>query len=812
MAERSFKKEVQQLRIGEGEEFRGEGILAVTKALLQSGVSYVGGYQGSPISNLMDVLADAQDILEELGVHFETSASEATAAAMLAASVMYPIRGAVTWKSTVGTNVASDALANLASGGVTGGALIIVGEDYGEGSSIMQERTHAFAMKSQVWLIDPRPNLESMVKAVEDSFQLSEASNTPVILQLRIRSCHVHGRFTAEANKRPQYTLSEAMANPVRDVSRIVLPPASFLHEQEKVKERWPAAVEFIKEKKLNEFFDGDLKDMGLILQGGLYNGVIRALQLLGLADHFGNSRIPLYVMNVTYPVVDDEVIEFCRDKKAVMLLEEGQPNFIEQNMNTILRHAGISTVLAGKGLLPMAGDYTTVVVRDGLQKFLEVHQPDVLPTMEPAGYLLPKKPSVRPAATAAASAAAPAKPLQVSEVSRSIPAVAAAPAVNGQAAVAQALISEALIEEHEIGEPGTQLGAANTVADVVLDSRPDAGTAVEAAEQPLTFHEHVKSLGTVVPARPPGFCTGCPERPIFAAMSLAQEKLGQHHISCDIGCHLFSILPPFNLGATTMGYGLGAASAAAFNVPSSKRTVSFMGDGGFWHNGLSSGIGNAVFNKYDGVIIIVDNYYSAATGGQDILSSRADNKRRVTNNPIEDAVKGVGAKWVRTLDRTYDVTKMQATIEEALTTKETGPKIIIAQSECMLNKQRRVKPLFNKAVKEGKRLVKERFGVDPDVCTGDHACIRLSGCPSLTIKESADPLREDPIAYVDNTCVGCGNCGEVSHAAVLCPSFYRADIVNNPSKWDLFMAKVRRSVIGYLQTRRGNRQAQYSL
>ena len=64
MAERSFKKEVQDLRAGEGEIFRGEGILAITKALLQSGVSYVGGYQGSPISHLMDVLADANDLLD----------------------------------------------------------------------------------------------------------------------------------------------------------------------------------------------------------------------------------------------------------------------------------------------------------------------------------------------------------------------------------------------------------------------------------------------------------------------------------------------------------------------------------------------------------------------------------------------------------------------------------------------------------------------------------------------------------------------------------------------------------------------------
>src|SRR5882724_8364027 len=131
MAERSFKNEVEKLRLGAGEEFRGEGILAVTKALLESGVSYVAGYQGAPISHLMDVLTDANDILQELGVHFEHSASEATAAATLAASVHYPLRGAVTFKSTVGTNVASDALANLASGGVTGAGT-----------------AHAFAMKS----------------------------------------------------------------------------------------------------------------------------------------------------------------------------------------------------------------------------------------------------------------------------------------------------------------------------------------------------------------------------------------------------------------------------------------------------------------------------------------------------------------------------------------------------------------------------------------------------------------------------------------------------------------------------------------
>ncbi|GES47764.1 indolepyruvate ferredoxin oxidoreductase subunit alpha [Rhizobium sp. NBRC 114257] len=708
MAERSFAREVEDLKLGEGDIFRGEGILAITKALLQSGVSYVGGYQGSPISHLMDVLADAKDVMQDLGVHFETSASEAAAAAMLSASVMYPVRGAVTWKSTAGTNVASDALSNLSSSGVTGGALIIIGEDYGEGSSIMQERSHAYAMKSQMWLLNPRPNLPSIVQAVEEGFELSEVSNTPVMLQVGIRSCHVHGQFVAKDNKRPAYTLKQALENPVRDVNRIVLPPASFLHEKEKLEKRWPAAVDFIKKRQLNEYFGPSEGDVGIILLGGMYNGVLRALQQLGLADVYGNSAVPLYVLNVAYPLVDDQIAEFCASKKAVLMVEEGAPEYIEQSLNTILRRRDIQTKVAGKDVLPMGGEYTAPVLMKGIKNFLEVHQ------------------------------------------------------------------------------------------RVLLGNQPPLPDPTLVLNDPK-----IKALAEVVPPRPPGFCIGCPERPIFAAMKMVEGELGQHHISGDIGCHLFSILPPFNIGSTTMGYGLGPAAASAFNVEADKRVISVMGDGGFWHNGLATSVGNAVFNKQDGVILVVDNYYSAATGGQDIPSSRALNPRRKTNNSIVNAVKGIGATWVRQIDRTYDVAKMRDTLREALTSKEPGPKIIVASSECMLNKQRRVKPQFAKAVKDGKRMVKERFGVDEDVCTGDHACIRLSGCPSLSVKHTDDPLKDDPVAAIDNNCVGCGNCGEVSEAAVLCPSFYRADIIHNPTGWDRFVARMRSSIIGWLQARR---------
>ncbi len=711
MAERSFKAEVEHLRLGAGETFTGEGILAITKALLESGVGYVGGYQGAPISHLMDVLTDAQDLLAELGVRFEANASEAAATAMLAASVHYPIRGAVTYKGPVGVNVASDALANLSSSGVNGGALIVVGEDYGEGSSIMQERSHAFAMKSQFWLLDPRPNLPSIVRAVRQGFELSEASSTPVMLMVRIRSCHVTGQFEAADNIPPPLSVRDALASPRKDFRRVVLPPMSYAHEKDKIDRRWPAAETFITEQALNERFGPRQGKVGIVLQGGMYNGVIRVLQRLGLADIYGNTEVPFHVLNVTYPLVRAELLDFAHGKDALLVVEEGQPDFIEQSVGSMLFREDVRTRLMGKDVLPMAGEYTGQVLHDGITAFLRETASDLLPG---------------------------------------------------------------------------RIRAPNRDA-------PD-----------------IPDLSKTVPIRPPGFCTGCPERPIFAALKIVQQELGEHQITGDIGCHLFAALPPFEVGGSTMGYGLGPASNSAFDAGGERRAISIIGDGGFWHNGLASSIGNMVFNCSDSVAVIVDNFYSAATGGQDVPSSRAINPTRATNNPISAAVRGVGVKWVREIDRTYDVPRMCKVFREALTTDYDGPKVIVASSECMLNRQRREKPLRREAINAGRRVEVPRFGIDEDICTGDHACIRLSGCPSLSLKKLDDPLRDDPVAHIDQTCVGCGNCGEVAEAAVLCPSFYRADVVHNPTGFEQWRADIAARLKGWLQRRRARQSLSF--
>jgi len=701
--ERSFAKEVKQLRLGEGETFHGEGILAVTKALLQSGVSYVGGYQGAPISHLMDVLVDAEDLLSELGVHLETSTSEAAAAAMLGASINYPLRGAVTWKSTVGTNVASDALSNLASAGVMGGAIIVLGEDYGEGSSILQERTHAFATKSQIWLLDPRPDLETIVHMVEQGFELSEYSSTPVMLELRIRACHVHGAFPASDNKVGQFNRNRVIKEPNHDFARITLPPSTYAQEKHKVEVRMPEAINFIRERRLNDYFAGDINDVGLICQGGLYNATLRALVQAGLADAAGNSRIPILALNVTYPLVPDEISDFCAGKSAIFMIEEGQPDYLEEAINVILRKADLQTTVIGKGPLPMAGEYTAEVVLRGLSAFLDQAKP-----------------------------------------------------------------------------AGIDLAAATTPIRELDQYKAKAA----------------ELLGDLVPTRPPTFCTGCPERPLFSAIRILEKDLGPTHVSCDIGCHTFSTLPPFNLGHTVLGYGLGLSSAAGVAPNFGKRVISIMGDGGFWHNGVTNGVSSALFNKADGVLMVIKNGYTSATGWQFVPSTLRGQVGRITGVSIENVIKSLGAKWLRKVPN-YRVGRVMKTLRKALTGRGKGLRVIVADSECQLARQRRIRPEIAARLQSGQRDIRTRFGVDDETCTGDRACIRLSGCPSLTIKANPDPLRDDPVTTVLDSCVGCGLCGEVTHAAVLCPSFYKAEIVRNPNAWDRFRDSLNRYLLG---------------
>ncbi len=284
----------------------------------------------------------------------------------------------------------------------------------------------------------------------------------------------------------------------------------------------------------------------------------------------------------------------------------------------------------------------------------------------------------------------------------------------------------------------------------------------------------------------------------MFSAIKLMQRELGPTHISADIGCHSFATFAPFSLGNSILSYGMSLASAAAVTPNMDKRPIAIMGDGGFWHNGLITGVASNLFNKGDGVLIVMQNGYASATGQQYIPSSATSRGGSAPGMDIERTLRGMGVHWLRKV-RTYSVSVMVDTLKEAMKTAERGLKVIIADGECQLARQRRVRAEDAEKLKRGERVVRTRFGVDDEICTGDHSCIRLSGCPSLTVKPSPDPLRTDPVATVIESCVGCGLCGEVAHAAVLCPSFYRAEIVRNATWRERTKHRVRQKVIGWL-------------
>ena len=543
------------------------------------------------------MLADAHEsLLKPMGIYFEQSGSEAAAAALLGASINYPIRGAVTWKSVVGTNVASDALSHVASAGVIGGALVVIGEDYGEGASILQERTHSAALKSSIPLIDPRNSLPDFARFVEEGFGLSEACHQPVFFSIRIRACHMRGTLPCRDNVRPRINRLAPLEAPSFSLDRINLPPFTYAMEAQKFERRLPAARRYIAERGLNEHHPGTESELGIVMQGGLWNTTLRGLHALGLADLWGRTSVPLLVLNVLHPTVPEQLTGFLRGKRHVLVVEEGMPNYIEQELKALAHDARVDVEIHGKDLLSPHGEYVPQLVIGGLRKFLA-----------------------------------------------------------------------------EVGSRSTSLAG------------------VEERYRALFGHqEKVREvLPEPVAKRPPTFCTGCPERPLFSAMKIlrAQEPaVGDTHVAADIGCHTFSTQAPFNVGNSVLGYGMGLSSASAVAPLFGKRVVSVMGDGGFWHNGLNNGVASAVFNKQDSVLVILDNFYTSATGQHHNPSTGRNARGEPTGMTIPEALRGVGVRWIRTVN-SYRIGEMIGTLREALTTRYAGLKVVIAKGECQLER-----------------------------------------------------------------------------------------------------------------------------
>ena len=206
---------------------------------------------------------------------------------------------------------------------------------------------------------------------MEEGFGLSEASNLPAVISLRIRAAHMRGALVCKDNVRPAISMRDRLTRHSFDYARISHPPSTYAQEVQKFETRLPAARRYIAAHALNEVIPGEDKELGIILQGGLTPTVLRGLELLGQADVFGGSRVPLLVLNVIHPLVPEQLLDFLEGKRRVLVLEEGMPNFIEQELKALAYDRSLSVRIEGKDTVAAQGEFVPELVLAALARFL---------------------------------------------------------------------------------------------------------------------------------------------------------------------------------------------------------------------------------------------------------------------------------------------------------------------------------------------------------------------------------------------------------------------------------------------------------
>ena len=666
----------------------------------EAGISYFGGYPGAPTANLIDAASDAYEpVLKKYGIYVESSANEMSAAAMCTASVFAKIRGAVTWK-VLGNGVSTDVMDHVSQIGVMGGCVVVVGEDYGVSSTTVAQRTLPWAMKSGIVVVDPRADQQLLHRLSRECFDLSEQSTCVVALLLRPQLSHANARVTVGDNRMGEYNTLKKLKEGLKDPLRYPLPPNTQRQELERYRDRLPAAARYVREHGFNETFGAPDAPIGLITHGPVFNTVLHMLALLGMADTDGNldPAITVHQLNVVHPLDFETLRGFITARQSVLLVEEGQPDLIEQQVRGLLHREKIETPFFGHDRIPGVGELVPARLIEPLAEYL-------------AGLLPQRADDLRARAQAV--------------LARQKKAMAMFPA-------------------------------------------------------PVT-------------PRPPTFCTGCPERPVFSQMKINEMLTGKKDWhATDVGCYGMAGLAPFHMADSNMGMGGGLAAATALSAMSEQHNVSVVGDGTLWHSAFNTCVVNGLYNKQDATYLVLDNKWTAMTGAHENPNSGAQltGEKGGGDLNLERTFKAMGVKHVEKANP-YDFKGFQKKLRKIQADKDPQLRVLISEGECQLQRQRTVKPLRAKAIAEGRRTPVERLGVDEEVCVGDHSCMRVNGCPSLTLEEPVNTLKTTQVAKIDTTCVGCGVCGEIAHAAKLCPSFHKVTVIRNSTRWDQLRARM---------------------
>jgi indolepyruvate ferredoxin oxidoreductase len=704
---------------GEGPEiFTGSELVLKGALETEGGVHLLAGYPGSPIAGFFDSMLYIRELLLEKGIRAAINNNEALAGAMLNGTQSIGCRGMIAMKS-VGVHVAADSLAlgNLAGAHKQGGAIVIYGDDPWSDSTQVAADSRYISKHLYIPVIEPS-NAQEVKDFVDLAFKISRRSQLYMGYIITTNLADGGGTVQCSPNEFPVFNTHQKTVLDTTEVdfdTRVLLPPRTWWQEAS-LAPRQARAMQAAGELGVNRIDyqrdDGVKRPLGFITSGLAHGYLIQTLMETGKLGEY-----PVLKLGMTYPVDPEMVARLAAQCQRIIVVEERR-GFIEEQVAQI--------VLVDKQAGGPAG------------------QTEVWGKQFPAGLRgFPQIAGLHPSIL----------------TQRLVPLIRWA---NGAGR----------------SEPSTRQGSPSG------DDQDDSDAAM-ARELDLIDTANSTRVGSL-PPRIPSFCPGCPHRD-SATLCMQVKK---HFMDADymrrvhkrgpmdvvfhgdIGCYTMLMFPPNKaLMHDLSGMGLGGGTGSGTDPFIDNSEVVFMGDSTFFHSGVLA-ISQAIKLGQNITFIILDNSTTGMTGHQttpeldfDVLGAHTE-------------VQSI-AETVRGLASTTDVPVIRVDPEETAEYRNLleqafladGVKVIIADKECGITRQRRLRREQRQIVRDRGYLPKaQHMNVNAEICRFCLACAELTGCPGLRhVKTDYGTKIDTDLSW----CVGDGACRRVG----ACNSFERITV-----------------------------------
>ncbi len=740
------------------------GCELLVKGALESGVSLLTGYPGSPLAEVFDVIQRNAALFKENGIVAQIANNEALSIARLNGSQMAEVR-AIAFMKSVGLHVAADALAISNLAGTIGGAVVVVGDDTWGHSTQVPADSRFLARHLYTPLVEPG-TFQELKDWVDIAFQISKAANLYVVLLATQNQADGGGNVELHPNVYPTINQQNPtlLDTGLIDASRrVVLPPDTARIERETLEERLPQALETARALKLNQI---QWPDSGALSQG--------------------MPRVSRDVVGVGLPRQRQPNASRPDEKYAFGFITAGFAY-------SYLQHAlGELNVLGDMPILKLG--MTHPLDTDIVREFAEQVE---------ACYVVEEKRSLLENELKACLT----QLYQNSELTRRVQVWGkqfpeGLPGLPSEAGLDTSLLIQRLVPlfKHFAAKADEKLRTSNGVIDSAEDTlRSEIIVHQNCTSNALRQYEKLRAKTQIfnreaalqkqvseqqfdMPQRTPTFCPGCPHRDSSSVLLQITEQfmdaayMKKHHKSSpvdlvfhgDIGCYSMLKYEPFpRLMHNLSAMALGGAAGAGIDAFIQNKQVVFMGDSTFFHGGMAA-ISDSIKNNQDIAYIILDNQTTAMTGHQPTPAGDID----ILGNPtfaqdIEKVAQGLAGDSEIDIVRTNP--EDRGTYKKYLekTILKPGVKIVIADKECAITYQRRLRREEQKTLAEDGFLARERhINITPEVCEFCLECTKSTGCPALKIIPTD---YGDKIGIDMSTCVTDGACARIKSA---CPSF----------------------------------------